>query len=445
MKFYRPADLRENERPPAPGSAMSGNSRRLPAFVAFTLAGIFVLALWGAPGQANSQSIPSTPVYQPSVQTELPDGQALALLRQFEPILVFHAQPRPELFRPTAPATFIRRAELEQRIGSGLDKKNWRPLGPAPSPLPTMEAPPNCLRFPCWRLNLDGSPDCDLSIEPHYQDLWLVLPPGGVPPARDCSPAPAPGGPRSIASAPLVAYGRAVQGSTEQCCRDWIALQYWFFYTYNAFASPVDKPRVFQAHEGDWEHVAVLLNSQLRPRAVFASQHNAGLTLPWAKVPDREGDHPVIYVARGSHANYFVPGRHKLDLAALTGILAPLQPGIPRSLGVKLISDTVSPLPLDAAACPPVQARLYVGPPGATRPCYGRMKIVLARRAPWLPFPGLWGEREFVRAQVKIAGRVITVHKPQGESPGPLVSRAAWKKAIDVILGRCEPKPAECR
>ena len=51
------------------------------------------------------------------------------------------------------------------------------------------------------------------------------------------------------------------------------------------------------------------LNPAGKPIAVALSQHNLGVNRPWARTP-REGSHPVVYVALGSHANYFSRGFH---------------------------------------------------------------------------------------------------------------------------------------
>lgn len=76
-------------------------------------------------------------------------------------------------------------------------------------------------------------------------------------------------------------------------------IQYWFFYPYN------DGPLLFD-HEGDWEHATVRLDEQGEPTGVYLARHedNApGPFRPWSRVR-RDGDHPVLLSARGSHATY---------------------------------------------------------------------------------------------------------------------------------------------
>ena len=89
-----------------------------------------------------------------------------------------------------------------------------------------------------------------------------------------------------------------------------IAIDYWHIYLYNDWRS---------THEGDWEHIVVFLREpsesqgQPEPIACAYSAHDAGYRLPWRqveKVDDHgeradDGTHPVVYVAHGSHANYF--------------------------------------------------------------------------------------------------------------------------------------------
>ena len=73
-------------------------------------------------------------------------------------------------------------------------------------------------------------------------------------------------------------------------------IQYWLFYIFNN--GPMND------HQGDIEVIQVFLDSFGDPQTVLASQHGAGQNLDWNDV-EKSDDHPVIYVAEGSHANYF--------------------------------------------------------------------------------------------------------------------------------------------
>ncbi len=124
-----------------------------------------------------------------------------------------------------------------------------------------------------------------------------------------------------------------------------ILLQFWFFYIYN---DGLNK------HEGDWEVVSVLLDLAGRPKLVAYSQHYTAIVRHWTNL-ERIGSHPIVYVARGSHASYFSAGEHMLRSTpcGFTG--------------------------LDSAS-----GTVTVGNEDYT--------LVLLDEQAWLAFEGLWGE-----------------------------------------------------
>lgn len=75
-----------------------------------------------------------------------------------------------------------------------------------------------------------------------------------------------------------------------------IVLQYWLFYYYNDW---------FNKHEGDWELIQIILNQDQTPEWVVLSQHHGGTRRAWEDTQIEEDTHPTVYVALGSHANYF--------------------------------------------------------------------------------------------------------------------------------------------
>ncbi len=82
--------------------------------------------------------------------------------------------------------------------------------------------------------------------------------------------------------------------------QDLTAIEYWLAYPYNDWRS---------THEGDWEVVMVFLAGGA-PIACAFSAHHGGYRLPWA-LAEKDGTHPIAYVAHGSHANYFFgPGKY---------------------------------------------------------------------------------------------------------------------------------------
>ena len=82
-------------------------------------------------------------------------------------------------------------------------------------------------------------------------------------------------------------------------------IQYWLFYAYNV--GPLND------HQGDIEVVEVFIDLSGTPRTLLCSQHFAGENAAWGDV-EKEGTHPVVYVAQGSHANYFWSFQGKIGL-----------------------------------------------------------------------------------------------------------------------------------
>jgi hypothetical protein len=100
---------------------------------------------------------------------------------------------------------------------------------------------------------------------------------------------------------PNVAYARVTREAGG------IVLQYWFFYYFNDWNNK---------HEGDWEMIQLVFDTtslleayEQEPQQIGLSQHSGGEVALWEddKV-EKEGDRPVIYVAAGSHANFY--GQH---------------------------------------------------------------------------------------------------------------------------------------
>lgn len=112
---------------------------------------------------------------------------------------------------------------------------------------------------------------------------------------------------------PYPYYARIVrQGS-------WTVLQYWFFYAFNNWRSGF-----FGAndHEADWEFVNIYgtfdTQKEFVPEWVAYSAHDFSgkeLRRHWEALKgNRIGEHPVVYVAAGSHAGYFSPGEYVTEI-----------------------------------------------------------------------------------------------------------------------------------
>jgi hypothetical protein len=85
-------------------------------------------------------------------------------------------------------------------------------------------------------------------------------------------------------------------------------VQYWFLYLYNYRLN---------FHESDWEQITIALDKDQHPKRVLYSSHATGFTRPWDQI-EHAGDHPIVYVARGSHANYFHAGTHAVTILCPT-------------------------------------------------------------------------------------------------------------------------------
>lgn len=89
-----------------------------------------------------------------------------------------------------------------------------------------------------------------------------------------------------------------------------IGVQYWFLYVFNNFLNQ---------HESDWEQITIRLDEKEQPTGAFYSSHEGGDPRAWLLVR-KIGEHPVVYAAGGSHANYFVNGRHAVPLMECTRV-----------------------------------------------------------------------------------------------------------------------------
>jgi hypothetical protein len=100
--------------------------------------------------------------------------------------------------------------------------------------------------------------------------------------------------------APAVTYAHIAN----QVGRPGIAVQYWFFWYFNQFND---------LHEGDWEGMQIAFEADDArqalaegPSEMVLFQHAGGERASWedAKV-EKEGTHPVVYPAAGSHATFY--------------------------------------------------------------------------------------------------------------------------------------------
>jgi necrosis inducing protein (NPP1) len=307
-----------------------------------------------------------------SAKDATPDPRLLAL---YEPVLQFDPLER---FVPTKVQSFITDAVLEELSGPGT----WTPA--------QLNAPPGDLPGPgtgTWRLNEDA--------------CTPAAPVGGLACYGDAA-GDGGGGP--------AVYGRVTHENGQ------IVLQYWYFYyddVYSYAYPPSDF--IWQAHEGDWESVTVVLSDDEQPQLVGYSQHCSGQTRAWDDTPRLDDTHPLVHVALGSHANYFDSGTHPIDLTCL--------PAQAQAALNALLNALHLPPPVDYAFEGPT-----AGPPGS-----GSVMPIheIGDQGPgWVQFPGFWGELQYLHAPAPI-GTVALGTSPVGpafhaEWTDPLGTLASW-------------------
>ena len=296
-------------------------------------------------------------------------GSTPKLLKKFQPVLVFHPG---EEFRPTTVESFIRDSDLE----AATSPTTWTVVNPSPTPddLPTSSPP-------VWRLN--------------QQPCFAGAPLGDLP-CYVVGASDEPG---------VTVYGRVVKDGKS------IVLQYWLFYYDNLYRYPfLPVGAIWQSHEGDWEVVNVVLTNQKRPVAVGLSEHCSGETRAWAETERRDG-HPTVYIALGSHANYFEPGLHEFEQECLPAQV------------IAFFQQAGLPLPADVAASGPVAGpkRLGIQPAGIATIAEGSPR--------WVAFPGFWGELEYFSAPAPIG----TV--PFGTSPVGPAFHEVWQEPLATMDG----------
>jgi hypothetical protein len=294
-----------------------------------------------------------------------------ALLARYQPLMQFDPL---EQFLPARVQSFITDSELEQLAAP----ETWTVAAahPAPGGLPGPGSG-------TWRLNQDG--------------CTPAAPVGGLA-CYSAANARGAGGP--------AVYGRVVREDGE------IVLEYWYFYyddVYSYLYPPSDF--IWQAHEGDWETVDVILAADRQPLEVGYSQHCLGQRRAWGDTTRFGDTHPIVHVAIGSHANYFTAGTHPINVHCIP----------PPAIAV--LGRLGLPLPVDYANEGPL-----AGPPGSAIAM--TIHHLDGGDASWVQFPGFWGELQYLHAPPPI-GTVPFGTSPVGPAyhPGwsdPLATLATW-------------------
>jgi hypothetical protein len=144
-----------------------------------------------------------------------------------------------------------------------------------------------------------------------------------------------------------------------------LRLDYWMLYGHNG---PIGRGGSFLSHEGDWEHVSVLVRrlgpGRYEPSSLRLYVWDEPRDVPWRDVlrlaPPTTGPatHPAVFAARGSHTPYATPGMHSARVPA-DGV-------------VRTVAE-----PAEACdECP--QWRTWT-------------RLLRARAQPWYGFGGGWG------------------------------------------------------
>jgi hypothetical protein len=205
-------------------------------------------------------------------QTEVTGDEAVGLARRFAPILRYDSA---ELFVPISRTAYVSRTELKEEKGR-IVRLVEKAVDEGLLPDQLGECLKGCLLF----LDVRGvEPEPPKHSENAYDEIENKLLRSG---AR-----------------PTVYYHVTRYDDT-----DHYAVQYWFLYFFNYRLNE---------HESDWEQITVHLDERRRPVGVYYSAHEGGNTRAFANATKR-GQHPVVYPARGSHANYFRPGKHDVEI-----------------------------------------------------------------------------------------------------------------------------------
>jgi hypothetical protein len=272
-----------------------------------------------------------------------------ALLARHAPIFVLHPADR---FRPVSVSGFLVDSDLQQRGTSG-----WETIG---VPLPAGGSDLRLDQRSCRAIDGPAASPCYAATEDAHGSAAVV-------------------------------YGKAFRTTTR------IDLQYWVWYPYNDYSSTFPPGEVWQVHEGDWESVSVILDLRGRPLVVALSAHCKGSRRDWRKAP-RRGLRPVVYVALGSHANYFGPGLHPHS----PDCWPPEARDIVRALALA-----------DRTASGPTVRPVLVG--------------VTAARPLWMAFAGTWGETGYLH---------FPNNAPVAYGAGPRgpAFHAQWRRPVTVAM-----------
>ena len=305
------------------------------------------------------------------------------LLHRYQPVTVLDPL---EQFAPTEVNGFVDDSVLEIQTAPGV----WSvaQANPTLATLPTQPAQ-SCidagLADSCYRLNQAACSPAD-----------------GTTGVACYSNAEQAGDPRSVV------YGRVARRPHK------IVLEYWYFYYDDFYSYDYPPDDLFwQAHEGDWEVVSVVLDrGTQKPLYAAYSQHCTGERRAWDDV-ERSGNHPVDHVAIGSHANLFEAGSHPVATQCIP----------PAAL--QILAASGLPAPVDRSG-----AGQSFGPASVAGVDPTAIRRVGSNRPAWIRFAGTWGEDQVFHAPPPI-GTQVFLSSPlsppfQATWTAPLMTFSQW-------------------
>ena len=216
---------------------------------------------------------PEPPTRVAPNQTEPDEATRMELAKRFAPILRLDSR---ELFVPVDRSVYLSATALEKRDHGKLT---------------VLDEDPGVDELPTSAEGCTAKVRCAI-----FLDIEGVEPPRSKPAAYDAIEERAlTGGDHPAIHVHVTQYDDTGE----------YAIQYWFLYFYN---------HRLNQHESDWEQITLRLDSEKKPVEAFYSSHEAGTRKTWSKL-EHDGDHPVVYVAQGTHANYFTRGTHSVTIA----------------------------------------------------------------------------------------------------------------------------------
>jgi hypothetical protein len=226
-----------------------------------------VVASFHLVGQPNDNGIDTA-----GPRTWPPRDLRLDLEKEFAPILKLDSQ---EVLLPISIPTYVSTTTLDERI-----RKVLKVINPAPTPATLPSSDVECfIAASCmYQLDVRGA-------EPTHSNFRVY---GAINDKLFAN------------GAKMRVYAHVLQYLDSG---DY-SVQYWFLYLFNYRLN---------RHESDWEQITIQLDKDKHPLNVLYSSHSTGYTRSWDLL-EHDGDHPVVYVARGSHANYFHAGSHPVTI-----------------------------------------------------------------------------------------------------------------------------------